>query len=816
MHKVIDSKIFLGILLLATFFEMGCNTTQFLKDDEAYLTKNEIVFENKNGGKVKNKSNLKYELETIYKQRPNKKLLGVPRQYFHFVSMDTVGRNKIGRAYLNFLQKKPGEEPIFFNELLAEETSRSMTFYLQHKGYFLAETGYYPSYKDKNRKVEVTYYVSPNGQYLIDTVYYQSRDSQIQQILNEISPESFLVGDQPVDVRLYDQEVARINSYMRNNGYAFFLPHYVSDLRVIDSTDFSMKLNMEVLLREDGSFHEQFRVGDIYVYPEFNGANSNSTIPDTTINDVYFATMGQRFRVKPRILLNSVFIKKGELFNQENIESSLRQLSSLGIFRFWDIKYTKNPEKPGILDFHIYLTPNKKWEIGADFDVNNTGRKGVVGNRNLAGFSISPSVRSRNLFRGAELWVSNVDLGIEIAPFADTIINTLDFKVQSDLYFPRFVDYFGLWKGLNKINLVSDKYYGYLKRRATSKFSSSYNLLSLVNYYKYNFANISFGYDFQRSPQSRFIVNNAGFDLLIPDTKPAFDTILVNNPFLANSFTSQLITGFILRDFTYIYTGRPNRSGNSWYFQGTLDLAGLEVFGANSLWNAVSKTDSIFNLKGAEFSQYIRLDLDGRRNWRLSPKRTFVARLSAGIVIPYGNSQNAPYVKQFFVGGPQSIRGWSARGLGPGLYVDPITLDNKKRNLFYQTGDFKLEFNLEYRFHLLRFVGLFDVKGAFFVDGGNIWSLGFNEEERQGALLKWKREFNEDGEIINDNFFKEMGVSAGFGTRWDFTYVTVRLDLGTPIKNNFPDPTRNNSYWVDFSNWSFGEVIFNLGLGYPF
>ena len=163
------------------------------------------------------------------------------------------------------------------------------------------------------------------------------------------------------------------------------------------------------------------------------------------------------------------------------------------------------------------------------------------------------------------------------------------------------------------------------------------------------------------------------------------------------------------------------------------------------------------------------------------------------------------------------MRGWNARAVGPGSFLDPLTLDPNNRNFFYQTGDLKMEFNFEYRFPLVKVI--YPVYGAAFVDIGNVWSLGFtpnDERDDQGALFSLKQTRNEANEIVDDVFYKEMAVSAGFGIRWDFSYFVFRLDLGTPIKNNFRNANRSNTYFVDFSKWQFRDVIWNLGLGYPF
>jgi outer membrane protein assembly factor BamA len=331
-----------------------------------------------------------------------------------------------------------------------------------------------------------------------------------------------------------------------------------------------------------------------------------------------------------------------------------------------------------------------------------------------------------------------------------------------------------------------------------------YNYYTLLDYYTFNLFNFSYGYNVQTSQKSQFIVNNLGVDFLLPTPTPSFDTILMQNPFLQNSFSNQLLTGFILRDFTYIYSPQLSRTGGTWYFQGTAEMSGVEVLALNKLFNGVSGNSSVWKVSDVDFSQYFWLELDLRRYWQRRANQTIITRVSSGVVIPFGNSSEAPYVKQFFVGGPQSVRGWYARGIGPGSYFDDTTTDINLRNSFYQTGDLKLEWNVEYRFHMFRPLNLFDFNGAFFIDGGNVWTIDADENgERLGSKFQI------------ENTFKEMAVSVGTGFRFDFTYFIFRVDFGKLIKNNYPDPLRNNSYWVDdLRLWK--GAAWHLGLGYPF
>jgi hypothetical protein len=800
----------------------SCNTTQFLNREvgEAYLVKNSVVFEKPASGKVKNKASLTYELAKLYLQKPNRKFFFVPRQYFYFSAQDTFDRSKIGVTWRKWVSKTFGEEPSLLDTAMIRETAKTMRNYLQNRGYFFAEVGHEVKLNKKETKASVTYRVAPDGRFTIDTLIFDSRDTAIKRILNEIAPASFLKPGSPIDVKLYEQEVARITKHLRNNGYAYFYPQYVSNLEGIDSSNLSKSagLKLEVLTPPGKEAHRTYTVGNIYVNPNFDPATAASVRPDTLIEDVFFTLSGGRFRVRPRTLTNSIYFKTGEQFSQEELDNTVRQLGALGVFRPPTVRFEEDTLHEGVLNFYILLTPNKKWEFGSDFNISMS--QGLTSG-NLLGLSFSPSLRNRNFLRGAELLIGNIDMGTELALFSrDTIntsiINTIDLRLQGDIYMPRFADYFSLWKNLNRVHLVGDGLYEKMRRRATTRLSSGYNLLRVINRYQLQFINFAYGYDLQLSLTDRLIINHFGVDFLVPRFEPAFeDQVLEEQPFLRRSLSKQFITGLIFRDLNYIYTTPPTSTGTSWYFRSYFDVSGLEAWAANSLYNTITKKTPDFEFFNVDFSHYVKLELDGRRYWQFNPTRMFVARLNAGIALPYYHSETVPYVKQFFVGGPQSIRGWYARGLGPGLYKDPRTDDPRQRNQFYQAADFKIEFNLEYRFHLMRPFGLFNLYGAFFLDGGNIWTLEA-DTSRVGAQLAWNRKTNENGTIVQDNFLREMALATGFGTRWDFTYFIFRLDFGFPLRNNYPDPARNNTYFIDFSRWKLTDFTLQLGLGYPF
>ncbi len=810
----------------------GCNTTQFLDKSkgEQYLHKNVIKIEEKSG-KIKNKSSLVSELTNLLVKRENKEMFRIPRQYFYYMAQDTFDRTKIGIAFNRWLAKR-GEAPVFIDTISAYESVRSMESYLKSRGYFYANVSYKIKSNSDSTKATVTYTVQPDSRYIIDKFEFQSKDTALLRLLNNTIGKSILKPGAPVDVKLYDQEVVRITRFLRDNGYAYFNPQYVSNLEGFDSSNVkkTVSIRLKVLTPNNQNAHRKYTIGNIYVFPDYD-PNLADIKPDTLIDGLFFGTGGQPFRVNLRTLASSIYIRPGEVYNQEALDNSIRQLGALGVFKPPTLKTEEDSLHLGTLNFKIYLSGNKKWEIGWDISASFTERSSnLAGRRLLIGLNINPSLRNRNVLKGAELLVSNLNFVPE-ANFFDKnqkFLNSLDFNFQNDLYFPRFTDYLGIWRRLRKWGITGPNFNKNLRQKATSRMSAGYNYLNLLDNYKLHFVNLSFGYDVPVSINHRVSINHFGVDIVLPSIidSSIFDLVLDRNPALRASFSPQFITGLLFRDINFVYTSPPKTTGKSWYFRGYFDISGIELMAANLVYNTIAKTNKVFKVgNDVEFSHYAKLELDGRRYWQLTTNRSFIARLNLGAVLPYYSSKTVPYVKQFYVGGPYSIRGWYTRELGPGLYKGDS--DNTlSRNLFYQAAALKMEFNLEYRFLMSRPFGMFNMYGAVFLDGGNIWTTE-NDPSRKGSQFSLQKEVDEDGLIVKDLFLRETALAVGYGFRVDVSYVVVRLDLGTPIRNNYPDPSRNNSYFVDPKTWQInkaGDVwkrfknntSFQLAIGYPF
>ncbi len=820
MHLLSLAKYGITFIIFLQLFS-SCNTAKYLEPGQQLLKGNDIKLIGEE--KVKNKRTLKYELSTLYKQKENGKFFFIPREWFYLATQAPNDTTALDR----FQKRVIAEPPAIYEEEKAQATLDGMVNYLQYKGYFRAE-GYYED-EIRKHKAYVTYFLDPKNLYTIDSVFFNSPDTNIHQILQHISKRSNFKRGNGLDLGLFDKEKKRISNYLRNHGYANFYAEYFDKLELdtmVHAGKNMANVYINVLPPYGDSSHQVFTIGKIDVYPDFDPIRPVEQLIDTLIDGYHFHNPTENYRVKPSTIIREIFLHTGDNFEQDNLDKSNLQLSALGIYRFIRIRQEVDTLNPSVLNFRIELTPNEKMEIGLDVELNYTNRSSASGTGNLIGVSLSPSLKNRNLFRGAELLATNISAGVEMDPSGTAISfwNTIDLGLQSALYFPRFLDYFGIWKGLNKVpfgknkRLLNTEFYKGLKEQGTTRISGSYNFLQVVKWYRYNLFNASYGYDFQRSPNTRYIINHIGIDFLDPITEPNFDSLLASNPFLQRSWGQQVFVSLLFRDLNYVYNSRVNKFGESNYIGLSFELAGAEIWAANAIYNEFALNPTTFRLGNAiDFSQYAIFNGDFRYYRQFSPRQSIVTRFNLAFALPFGFTSDVPYVKQLYVGGANSIRGWAPRGLGPGGYLDPLSLDPDQRQLLYQTGNLKLEFNLEYRFNIFWLLN-----GALFLDGGNVWTTSHDPNRCGSQFLFSSRTYDDciSGDMVHDPFYKQIALATGFGLRFDFTYFIFRLDLGVKLRYPYPSSREGSvsewDYWETFKGWGIRDINPEIGLGYPF
>ena len=805
-----------GILL---FLCSSCGVNKFLDDDAYLVTKNNIELEDTEN-KIKEKSEFKYELSTLVSQKPNSRFLLFFKPKLRWY-LNAKPQEEVNSKFNGWFRRKFMEPPVLYNRDVMYETSTTMENFLKNKGFFDAKV--YPSNTlKKGKKAHITYKVNPGALYTVDTLILESKDPKIDSLKSWLSENTLMSNGAPVDVNLYNREVSRITDSLRNNGYAFFYPNYVKPLEA-DTTGWGTGLTIydEIIKPFDEWRHRPFKVGKINVYVNFNGELG---VPhrDTLIDGLHYRTVDGDFGIKPKVIRRNVYFNEYELFDQSKLNQTNKQLTALGVFKFVNIRTSKSTDQFGAVDIDIILSKLKRQFVDYETDINNSERPLVTNARSIfLGTGANVSYLNRNLFGGAERVGLTLEGGVEFNLTDRTrFINSLDLLARLDVQLPEFVDVPGTWKLLSlvkfgKWNLINPKFFKSLKDDGIPIGSLAYNSFIFRDFYQYNSLDASWSYELKTSTRGKYSIRTMGLTLFQSETQSAFQPILDNNPLLIESLGSRLFTGFLYSGLNYLWTSKQSVLGETWQFRLNHEVSGLETLAANQLFN---KGRGKFDLPGdLEFAHFTSLDVDLRYFKEFKDGNVLALRAELGVATPFsGLSESVPFVRQFFVGGPNSIRAWSIRELGPGeFFPTDVYPPFTQPPPFVQTGDFKFAFNLEYRF---KFIPFFQMDGALFVDGGNVWTLR-EDTNRPGSQLLWRSQVNSEGETIGDNFIDQIAIGTGAGIRIDFTYVIFRFDVGLKTRSPFVNQTGSRWYvdvWGTRDVFRLNLLNYNIALGHPF
>lgn len=799
------------LFVLMSLLLPSCQPVKFLQQDEKLVIRNTIKLNTEE--KIKDKSSFKYELYNLTKPTPNGKLFGLFRTalWFHYQTNTPADSSKFAR----WVQRTIAEPPALYDSLAVARSASNITNLLVNRGFWEAEV--IPELKEKgSNKISITYKVNTRERHYLNELAFESQDSTIFAILQDTRSEGRLKEGSPIESRLYNEEVQRITQTLRDSGYAFFYTNYVDQLE-LDTVGKNIRGKIRILPFRDNSPHPRFRVGKIRVYPTYRGGQESFISYTKKEGNTTFLSEDGDFFLDTRLLADNIFLKTGERYRQSNLNKTNRKLGEMDVFRFISLEPRLDSLQPDVLNFELRLIPKERWVVGYNVELNTFANSQ---SNALIGGSFSLNLRNRNFLKGAEQFQINSGLGIEFSRRLDQeIISSLDGRLQMSLTVPKYTDPLGFYTFLNNLNLISDRKFAAFREDARTSLSVSYNYVSLIDFYQYGQINTSFGYEFRAGKNTTLALNHVGIDYLAATAQDTFQAILSKNPFLRNSFESeQFFTGLFLRDITYSWGKEVPSKGESWIIRNRLELSGWEIYAGNAFVGLFgNKKTNRLAIAGVPLSFFGSYEVEGRYYKTITPENSFAFRLGCGLAVPYGQTLEVPYVKQFFVGGPTSLRAWRIREVGPGGYADPIIFIPGNTSVYYQTGDFKLELNAEYRFDLFKFYA--QVEGAFFLDIGNVWTLE-EDQARIGSRLAWKRNFDEDNTIIQDNFLNQLAIGTGFGIRVDFSYFLLRLDMGYPLRNFFPEAegVHKNTYWVHhrLKDISLSRVNYNLAVGYPF
>jgi len=757
----------IGYILVLAFLS-ACSNTRYLPDDQLLYTGREKVKIVSHNPEV-NTSSIKAQVNYFTSHKVNNAFLG--QRILPPIGLWVHNYWKVDeqKKVASWFHKTLSAPPVLIADVQPEQRAQKIQNDLFDQGHFKSRAWATIDTSARNpKKARVSYFVelSPPSHYnqiQLDSAV-ESIDTLItmQDIQKHINP-----GDQ-FNLEKLKSAKTDIHRQIQNQGLFYFTPDLIqfnADTSVGDhQIDLEISRKRELPL----TVLSQYEIGHIEV--AISRSSDTVAIEPDTVSYEGITIISSGFFLRPRVVRDAIFFKEGNLYSYHSHQTTNSRLNRLGIFRFVRIsfKQTRSDSLTNRLDVRIDLDMAENITLDLETDV-------VMKSTGYLGPTLSAGVTHGNTFKGAEKINVALTGGFEWqwGQVEEDQLGTFsyEFGVKSSLTFPKFI----LPGNSEHIKSVMDQ---------QTSMNLDFNILNRTAYYTMVAERIHLNYKWKQTPKiqhsySPIYINSVS----LLRTTADFDSIVEDNIYIQKSFEEQFILG-MRYDFTFDNTFESRT--HAFFFQTGINTSGnaVDLF-ASAGKNEADRPYTIFK---NVYSQFVKLTTD-IRYYIQGNNKALVFRLYAGLGIPYNNSTVLPYVEQFFSGGAYSVRGFTARTLGPGSHYE------EESTYIDQSGDVKLEANLEYRFFITKMVN-----GAFFLETGNIWLVN-EDEKRPGS----KFNFN--------TFYNELAVGTGFGLRFDFNFFVLRTDVGFPLRT---------PYVKDDSNWLVGNTnilkqgLFYVAIGYPF
>jgi outer membrane protein insertion porin family len=782
--------VFAYSLIIITLLS-GCTAMKLVPDNKVLYAGSDIDLVPQ--GRVGAKKRIKELLDANILPKPNTRILGMRPGLWFFYKAGNPQKKGLRR----FIKNKLGQAPVYMDDIDAKQIAGVLKAHLINNGYFLANVTSDVSIKGK--KGMVTYTAHVHRPYRIRDISFPRMDTLFTNI-DSVKKDSYIESNQRYNLERLKAEQERIEQALENLGFFYF-----DDRHLIFEADSTVgDRQVDLMLSLERGVPEKakrvYRIGPVHVYPDYTLSHDTvSASMDTTLVDG-FHYIDKFHRYRPETITKVINFRPGNIYRDIDREYTLRHLMSLGSFKFVDIRFQESKEDTFLLNTHIYLTPHLKKSLRGEAQL-------VSKSNNFVGPGFSLRFTNRNFLGGSERFqvTANTSYEVQISRKIPDPLNAFEFGVESNLSLPRILSPL-------KIHYPSRRYL------PTTEFGLGFRLQQRIGFFRLNSFNLSAGYTWRENTLKMHELYPVDISYVrVGHESEDFKELLERDPFLAGSFENQFIIGsrYSYTLNTQLNEERLNQyqerefARSQFYFHGNVDIAG-------NLMNLLQRkftdeqTGDSTKIFGTVYSQFVRGEVDFRYYFNFDKRNRMVTRIILGSGYAYGNSRNLPYIKQFSMGGSNSVRAFPARSVGPGTFnindqIPPAEGEENEakgdtRVFIDQRADMKLEGNVEFRFDIINFL-----KGAVFVDAGNIWLI--RADERPGGLFK------------KDEFLKQLAVGTGAGLRLDFNFFLLRFDLAFPLRKPWlPENERWVHNEIDFlsPSWRSDNLILNIAIGYPF
>ena len=779
-RKIIIGRIgFLKIVtILFTMSFFACSPVKFVPENSYLINKVDVEVDNSDVDKS--------EAKTFVRQKENYKILGFAK--FHLMLYNLSSKKKSD----DWL-KRIGEPPQIYDEVLSERSENQLLQYMNNKGYFHALVDEEVTLNEEKQKANIKYNIKSGERFIISDMKYHIEDPALQSIFDNDSIIREIHPGDAFDVYSLEKQQLDIVNLFRNNGYFYFTKddiYYLADSSMVSK---QVDLNLYISASrnnpvDSAKVFNQYTLNNFYfsILPGNTSitANRDTSIAfsDTLSWDNFKVYRHKQISYPPDLFNRTMLMKHGDLYSINEVKRTFTAYNRLRQFRFVDIQFdepTLNQDS-NLLDCHIRLAPLNKQSTSFDIEGTNTsGNFGIAGNINY---------QHRNLFRGAEVFQIRLKGATErLQTVKDSVssqsFNTRELGVESKLIIPKLIGPGNFVKDFERFlpKTVITLGYNYQKRPE----------------YTRTITTLKFGYDWKSTENLRHIWNLIDINQV---HLYEFDEDFINeieDLYIKSSFTDHLIMAM---NYSLVFNNQKlNSKKNYTYVRFNIESAGNFLWAVSEIFNRpkITVEDTLgfgmseyYQVLNTRFAQYVKSDVEVSHGHQFDEYNAIVGRAFFGVGIPYGNFDVLPFEKKYFTGGPNGIRAWQVRELGPGSYKAPAgSYPN-------QSSDLKLEANIEYRFLLTKFL-----EGALFVDAGNIWAIN-NKDNREGAQFKF------------NSFYKQIAIGTGIGVRFDLNYFILRVDMGMKVRD--PAAEIGKRWIIGNRKLTHDDFVFSFAIGYPF
>ncbi len=782
---------FVGIFM--GLFSSSCSVNKYIPQGESLYTGAKIKIVNDSTFDAKQAKVLKEQITTIVRPMPNKRIFGFPyKVWFYYV----IGEPKRKTGFRQWFRKKFGEPPVLASKRVVSTNTEIISNFLNNEGYFRSTaTG---ELIIKGKTAEANYVASIKPRYKIGRVVFVKKDSaEFSKNLAKTQAESLLQANDAYRFDNIKLERDRIDKALKLTGYYYFRPDFL--IIKADTNQRSRKVDLLLELKPNvlQTALKQYRINDISVYVD---TQDSTKYASQARQDLIIFDPKKSYR--NRVFNDAISFQRGQYYNSQTHDASLSRLINLRNFKFVKNRFELVGRSDSALINVIYdLTSLKNKSLQAEFN-------GLTRSNNLTGLQLGTSWLNRNVFKGAEILKIGINTGFDFQlgnrlNSNKNLNSYYSLSGDADLTFPRFVlPFYKVKVGQNQALPRTTINIGYT--RLIQKGIDSNEVRGLFRYNQYTITSLrsSLSYNVRKNASVEQTFTPIAINLNRPrNISEAFTEKIFRSAGNGNiedliRYDNILKTRLILGgQYNIVYTPKQSVKSRHYFYVN----AGVDFAGNLAGLLAKKQPNGSKQIGNTVFEQYARFDLETRYYLDISPRVRWASRTILGYGLPYGNSKSLPsQLKQYFVGGSNSIRAFRARSLGPGEYkIDSSAI------FITSYGDVKVELNTELRIKASQIINL-----AAFVDAGNVWLTKFNEAAGYPK-----------SSVFGKDFYKQLAIGGGVGLRLDFTFVKLRLDLATPFRKPWlPEGERwvFNDFKPSSKPWRKENLILNIAIDYPF